>query len=102
VFIGLLSALYCLGCSTLDEKMQARMAEPRDKLIEDFGPPDNEIGLSNGGRSLVWIQPWASGDSKGFSAGTCRKVFNLNNEGLVSSASAHGCGWGVCLGRFCW
>ena len=90
VSIALLSAVWCLGCRTLDGKMQRQVGQPRDKLIEKFGPPERDIRLMDG-RTVLWFQ-----------TGACREIFHLNREGIVTSASsAHDC-VGVCLGPYCW
>ena len=89
VCIGLLFALWCMGCRTLDGKMQRQVGQPRDKLIEKFGPPERDIRLMDG-RTVLW-----------FHTGVCRVIFHLNREGIVTSASAHDC-VGVCLGPYCW
>jgi hypothetical protein len=99
VSIGLLFAFWCMGCRTLDTKMQHQVGQPRDKLIEEFGPPDREINIGDG-RTVVWYQPWGRNPTD-YPFGTCLEIFHLNKKGIVTSASAHNC-VGVCLGPYCW
>ena len=105
VLVCILFVFSCVGCRTLDGKMQRQVGQPRDKLIEEFGPPQRELRLMDGTTAL-WFQRGPSGKFSftaggGYPAGTCREVFYLNRKGIVTSASVHDC-VGVCLGRYCW
>jgi len=87
-FVCILFVFSCAGCRTLDGRMQSQVGQPRDKLIEKFGPPDRDMRLMDG-RTVLWFQ-----------TGACREIFRLNRKGIVTSASAHDC-VGVCLGPYC-
>jgi len=99
VLVWILLIVSCVGCRTLDGKMQHQVGQPRDKLIEEFGPPDREINIGDG-RTVVWYQPWGRNPAD-YPFGTCLEIFHFNKKGIVTSASAHNC-VGVCLGPYCW
>jgi len=99
VAIGFLFALWYMGCRTFYDKMQRQVGQPRDKLIEEFGPPQRDMRLMDG-RTVLWFQPLSRGPTD-YRHETCREIFYLNRKGIVTSASAQGC-VGVCLGPYCW
>src|SRR5215475_7652686 len=86
------------GCNTLNDRMQSWIGQPRDKLIDVWGPPDREEKRADGATSLLYLQESARGYAAGnasrisgaYSAGACRMVFNLDGAGIVRSCSYYG------------
>lgn len=95
--VCLLLALVLLGgCTTLNDRMQTWIGQPRDRLISAYGPPDQETKLNDGGASLVYVQQLAGGSGNSgnysYSSSTCRMIFTADGRGVVTSCSNYGCG----------
>ena len=96
--VAVLGLLSTAACTTLRDKMRSWVGQPRDKLVQVWGPPDKETALGDGGTGLLYVQQsaggYAGGNANGFSgvysAGTCRMIFNLDSAGIVRSWSDHG------------
>jgi hypothetical protein len=98
--VGLLSAAAC-STLTLRDKLRTWVGQPRNKLVQAWGPPDRETALGDGGTSLLYVQQSAGGYtlgdsygvSGGYSEGTCRMIFNLDSAAIVRSGAYYGrCG----------
>jgi hypothetical protein len=100
VLVCILLVVSLAGCNKLNNKLQSWVGQPREKLIKEFGPPAREMRLMDG-RTVVWFQPPSSSDADEFPVASCRKVFHLDKNGIVTSASAQNC-VGICLGPHCW
>src|SRR2546429_3508811 len=84
---ALVLAVFIAGCVYLSDSMKSWVGGHRDKLIQSWGPPNQEQTLSDGSRSMVYITYW--GDQYG--SYTCRKVFNTDFSGVIRSWSYSGC-----------
>jgi hypothetical protein len=62
--VCLLSAAAC-STSTLGDKMRTWVGQPRDRLVQVWGPPDRETPLGDGGTSLLYVQQSAGGYAGG-------------------------------------
>ena len=73
------------GC--LSSRMDSWVGHNRDELVKTWGPPNQESALSDGGKSMVYIQYLANQ----YGGRTCRMVFNTDEKGVVKSWSYYGC-----------
>jgi hypothetical protein len=94
----ILFAVSIADCTRLDNKIQAWVGQPRDKLIKEFGPPTREMRLIDG-RTVIWYEPRPTDPADQPQA--CREIFHLDSNGIVTSASEQNC-VGLCLGPHCW
>ena len=85
LFFLLLGFLILTGC--LSSKMDSWVGHHRDELVKTRGPPNQESTLSDGGKSMVYIQYLANQ----YRGSTCRMVFNTDETGVVKSWSYYGC-----------
>ena len=103
MYLMAMGLLFAASCSTrqavpLGDKMQSWVGQPRDTLVQKWGPPDKEAPLQDGGTSLLYGQQSAVGLGAGnaifffarSSAGTCRMIFNLDRGGIIRSSSHYG------------
>ena len=88
--VGLLLVLG--GCPfSIKDNMNSWIGHHRDELITTWGPPTSETSLTNGGRSLVYIQVYGSSIGGQGSVSTCRKVFVLDSNLIIRNWSFYGC-----------
>lgn len=94
-------SLLC-GCAgyAMDKKMKSYEGEHRDELIKRWGPPTQEAALSDGGKSLVYIEqkssysgpspmnPYATNAG---SSRTCRMIFNTDKHDIIRTWAYYGC-----------
>ena len=61
----------------------------RDKLISVWGPPSQEQAFIHGGKSIVYIEQ--ESNLYGGPHRTCRRLFNTNFRGEITSVAADNC-----------
>jgi hypothetical protein len=81
------------ACTTLDSTMSSWVGTHKDQLFQKWGPPSQEVALQDGGTSMVYVDQWATANQYGGNAGTCRKIFNTNASGTITSWSYSNCQW---------
>ncbi len=61
----------------------------RDELIRVWGPPSQEEAFGHGGRSIIYIE--REFNKYGGLHRICRKAFNTNFHGEITSVVAENC-----------
>lgn len=74
------------GCLARD--MKSWEGSHKDKLIQQWGPPEREAVLSDGGSTLMYRQ-WQGG-LRG-SGSVCHMIFNADKDGIIRSWRYYGC-----------
>jgi hypothetical protein len=94
LFLFWIFTVLVAGCATLDERMKGYVGQPRSEVVKNWGPPDEETKLKNGGSRIVYredvplIHPSQYVDP---ALRICEKVFVTDSRGIITSYSHDNC-----------
>ena len=54
-FLVLLGVLFA-SCASLDDRMAAYVGQPRSELVNNWGPPNEEVKLKHGGTQIIYYE----------------------------------------------
>jgi len=93
-FIVIIGVLFA-SCASLDDRMAKYVGQHRDELVNNWGPPNEETKLKNGGTQIIYyeqnplIHPNQIIDP---ALNNCEKIFRTNSRGIIKSYKHVNCG----------
>lgn len=76
-----------------EKRVGSSIGMHRSQLIKELGPPASETSLSESGSRLLYLEVRKHSGKYGGTIMTvvCRTTFDADEEGIVRSATFHGC-----------